>query len=205
MTTGSGTLDWWARFARRFWHGRRRGVTLWGVMLGFSIVVVSTIGAVALYNNTKSTMAANDSVELLNTVRMNVDRIYAGQSSYGTGNASMVSVLDARGGIPDSARIAGDPDTPANATIEHPYGQGVLVLGSGGRFAIVFEDMDNEACANLAQAYAGRSRARSGIVNIEVESTHDVFTGTPVVVSLATIDTLCDEGVAANDLIFTFG
>ena len=187
-------------FARRLRLGRKRGVTLWGVLLGFSLVVVATIAAVGLYNSAKSNMASNDSVELLNTIRMNVDRVYAGQSSYGTGNGSLVAVLDKRGGIPDSARKAGPP-----VTIEHPYGKAVLVVGDGGRFAIIFEDLDDEVCANLAQAYAGRTRARSGVVNIEVKAPDTVATGAPVVKDLAAITTACALGVEGNDLVFTFG
>ena len=205
MTMDSETMGRRVSFARRLRLGRKRGVTLWGVLLGFSLVVVATIAAVGLYNSAKSNMSGNDSVELLNSLRMNVDRIYAGQASYGaTANVSLVATLDKRGGVPDSARkVAG-----AITTIEHPYGKGVLVLGNGGRFAIVFKSLDDAICANLAQAYAGRTRARSGIANIEVKKTASgevVFTGAPAIVTLDAITVACVQGDELNDLFFTFG
>ena len=65
---------------------------------------------------------------------------------------------------------------------------------------IVFKDVDDEVCAALGDAYAGRSRARAGIVSLTVNGT--VLTS-PVTVAQVTAN--CDDGAGANDIGFTFG
>ena len=78
-----------------------------------------------------------------------------------------------------------------------------LTGGPGGvtnRFRITFEDVDDAICAALGDAFAGRSRARAGLVEMVVNGTTLASPVTNVQVT-----TNCAEGDAANDIGFTFG
>ena len=68
------------------------------------------------------------------------------------------------------------PSRPGSSpTIRHPFGAAVTVTGGPGgvtnRFRIVFEDVDDAICAALGDAFAGRSRARAGLVEMTVNGT----------------------------------
>ncbi|MDE0377716.1 MAG: type 4 pilus major pilin, partial [Rhodospirillales bacterium] len=64
----------------------------------------------------------------------------------------------------------------------------------------VFNDVDDEVCAAMGDAYAGRTRARAGIVSMVVNAT---TLASPVTVAQVTAN--CDDGAGANDIGFTFG
>ena len=181
--------------ARRF----RRGFSLFGVLLGLGLASVVIVGAVSTYNAAREAANRSEALVLLNRIRANVEAAFAGAPSYGN-NADLVAALDRRGGIPDSARtIAGD-----NIEIRHPFGGLVTVIGGPGgitnRFQILFADVDNEICAALGDAYAGRSRARAGVISIAING---ATLASPV--TAAQITAACDDGDGANDIGFVFG
>ena len=73
----------------------------------------------------------------------------------------------------------------------------IITGGPGGetnQFRIVFRDVDDEVCAALGDAYAGRSRARAGIVSLTINGT---ALTSPVTVAQVTAN--CDDGAGAND------
>ena len=88
--------------------------------------------------------------------------------------------------------------------IRHPFGGLVTVTGGPGgitnRFRIQFADVDNEICAALGDAYAGRSRARAGVISITINA---AALTSPV--TAAQITAACDDGDGANDIGFIFG
>ena len=177
----------------------RRGFSLFGVLLALTLAAVAIVGAVSLYNAARESANRSQALALLNQLRANVESVYAGAPSYG--NASdLIATIDRRGGIPDSARVV----SGSAVQIRHPFGGLVTVTGGPGgatnQFRIVFKDVDDEVCAALGDAYAGRSRARAGIVSLTVNST--VLTS-PVTVAQVTAN--CDDGAGANDIGFTFG
>ncbi|MDD9990763.1 MAG: type 4 pilus major pilin, partial [Rhodospirillales bacterium] len=148
----------------------RRGFSLFGVLLGLTLAAVAIVGAVGLYNAARESANRSEALTLLNRLRANVESVYAGAPSYGN-NTDLVATIDRRGGIPDSARtMRGN-----RVQIRHPFGGRVTVTGGPGgatnQFLIVFNDVDDEVCAALGDAYAGRSRARAGIVSITVNGT----------------------------------
>lgn len=173
-----------------------------GVLLSVVAGLVAIVAVVGIYNRITASLNEGEAITLLNQLRANVENIYSGQSSYGT-NTNLVPVLGGFGRIPDNAR-KGSGNT---ATIEHPFGSPVTVLGNGGRFAITFQGLDDETCKALGQAYAGRTRAGSGIVAIAVAKAAPttVATGAPVVRDIAWLNTNCNQGTAANQLTFVFG
>ena len=177
----------------------RRGFSLFGVLLALTLAAVAIVGAVSLYNAARESANRSQALALLNQLRANVESVYAGAPSYG--NASdLIATIDRRGGIPDSARVV----SGRTVQIRHPFGGLVTVTGGPGgatnQFRIVFNDVDDEVCAALGDAYAGRSRARAGIVSLTVNGT--VLTS-PVTVAQVTAN--CDDGAGANDIGFTFG
>ena len=176
-----------------------RGFSLFGVLLGLTLAAVAIVGAVGLYNAARESANRSEALTLLNRLRANVESVYAGAPSYGN-NADLIATIDRRGGIPDSARtMRGN-----RVQIRHPFGGRVTVTGGPGgatnQFLIVFNDVDDEVCAAMGDAYAGRSRARAGIVSITVNGT---TLTSPVTVAQVTAS--CDGGTGANDIGFTFG
>ena len=181
--------------ARRF----RRGFSLFGVLLGLGLASVVIVGAVGTYNAARESANRAEALVLLNRIRANIEAAFAGAPSYGA-NADLVAALDRRGGVPDSARtVVGE-----NVQIRHPFGGLVTVTGGPGgitnRFRIQFADVDNEICAALGDAYAGRSRARAGVISITING---AVLASPV--TAAQITAACDDGDAANDIGFIFG
>ena len=177
----------------------RRGFSLFGVLLGLTLAAVAIVGAVSLYNAARESANRSEALTLLNRLRANVESVYAGAPSYGN-NANLVATVDRRGGIPDSARVM----NRNRVQIRHPFGGRVTITGGPGgatnQFLIVFNDVDDEVCAAMGDAYAGRSRARAGIVSITVNGT---VLASPVTVAQVTAN--CDDGAGANDIGFTFG
>ena len=182
--------------ARRF----RRGFSLFGVLLGLGLAAVVIVGAVGTYNAAREAANRSEALVLLNRVRANIETAFAGAPSYGN-NADLVASLDRRGGIPDSARTIGKGK---KVEIRHPFGGLVTVTGGPGgisnRFRIQFADVDNEICASLGDAYAGRSRARAGVISITING---AALTSPV--TAAQITAACDDGDGANDIGFIFG
>ena len=193
---GAAALARAARLRQKRW---RRGFSLFGVLLGLTLAAVAIVGAVGLYNAARESANKSQALTLLNQLRANVESIYAGAPSYGN-NTDLIATIDRRGGIPDSARTR----RGGTVQIRHPFGGLVSVIGGPGRatnqFRIVFNDVDDEVCAAMGDAYAGRSRARAGIVSITINGT--VLTS-PVTVAQVTAN--CDDGAGANDIGFTFG
>ena len=182
--------------ARRF----RRGFSLFGVLLGLGLAAVVIVGAVGTYNAAREAANRSEALVLLNRIRANIEAAFAGAPSYGN-NADLVAALDRRGGIPDSARTIGKDK---KVEIRHPFGGLVTVTGGPGgitnRFRIQFADVDNEICAALGDAYAGRSRARAGVISITINA---AALTSPV--TAAQITAACDDGDGANDIGFIFG
>ncbi len=175
-----------------------------GVLLSVVAGLVAIVGVVGIYNGITARLNEGESIELLNTLRANVERIYSGQASYGTGTTDLVPILRGFGKIPDGAKVG----SSGSETIAHPFGGAVSVEGNAGRFSITFEDLDNETCKDLGQAYAGRTRAGSGIVRMAVASGAPAgarWSGPPVVRDIGWLNTNCNNGVAGNNLTFVFG
>ena len=173
-----------------------------GVLLSVVAGLVAIVAVVGIYNGITARLNEGESIELLNTLRANVERIYSGQASYGT-NADLVPIVRGFGKIPDGAKVG----AAGSETIQHAFGGAVTIRGNSGRFAITFDDLDNETCKDLGQAYAGRTRAGSGIVIMLVDTAAPttVSTAAPAVRNIAWLNTNCNKGVAANALTFVFG
>ena len=184
------------RLGARRW---RRGFSLFGVLLGLGLAAVVIVGAVGTYNAARESANRSAALTLLSQLRANVEAAWAGAPSYGS-NADLVAAIDRRGGIPGGARVL----VGGKAQIRHPFGGPVKVLGGPGgitnRFRITFEDVDDAICAALGDAFAGRSRARAGLIEMVVNG---ATLSSPV--TNAQVTSNCGDGDADNDIGFTFG
>ena len=164
--------------ARRHTLGRlarRRGLTLFGSLMGLGLAAVATIGAVGLYQSATDAMKRTETLGLITQLSTAVRTIYASSGTYGT--ADLVPVLYDRAAIPDAA-LSGTADAP---TITHPYGYFVEIEGAdqGRNFTIELQRLDPSICFAIGDAYLGLARGRSGLAYIS-------FNGTPVNASLLT-------------------
>ena len=193
---GSGPRPGSLRLRARRW---RRGFSLFGVLLGLGLAAVVIVGAVGTYNAAREAANRSAALTLLSHLRANVEAAFAGAPSYGD-KADLVPAIDRRGGIPGGARVVVNKKT----AIRHPFGGAVTVLGGPGgatnRFRITFADVDDAICAALGDAFAGRSRARAGLIEMVINGT---TLASPVTNAQVTAN--CDDGDAANDIGFTFG
>ena len=191
-----GARRWMRRFGARRW---RSGFSLFGVLLGLGLAAVVIVGAVGTYNAARESANRSAALTLLSQLRANVEAAFAGAPSYGD-RADLVPAIDRRGGIPGEARV----ESGGSVSIRHPFGGTVAVVGgpSGvtNRFRITFKDVDDAICAALGDAYAGRSRARAGLVQMTINGT-----GLASPVTNAQVTTNCDDGDADNDIGFVFG
>ena len=187
----------------RFWRRRRfwRGMTIWQVMLGVMLAGIAALTAVDLYQSGQEANNRNETVLLLQRLRVGIERTYSGDPSYGAANGNLVPVLAARGLIPDSALVVTTSGSSSTTSIRHPFGGGVDVVGHVGgeptHFKVTFKDIEREVCAALADGYVGRTRARSGIVSIDFDG-DDV----PAPVTRKNVTDNCEDDM---DLGFVFG
>ena len=146
---------------------RRRGLSLFGVLMALGIAAAAVVGVVAIYNTTTETQNRNEAQALLTSLTIAVQQIHQGAADYGTTGTDIVPMLALRNAIPGSARTAAD-------TIVHPFGGPVTVTGSGstatGRFIITFEGLEAATCALLLDPYAGQTRAGGVLWGVKVGS-----------------------------------
>ncbi len=65
-------------FARRLIARRRRGISLFQVLMGLALFAATLIGAVQLYNSATETQRRNDAQALLTTLTVAVSQIWQG-------------------------------------------------------------------------------------------------------------------------------
>ncbi len=141
--------------ARRAKSRRRRGLSLFGVLMALGIAAAAVVGVVAIYNTTTETQNRNEAQALMTSLVIAVRQIHQGAADYGT--ADLVPLLALRNAIPSSARRGN--------TIVHPFGDNVTVNGSAtsgaanGRFTITFANLEPANCAMLLDPYIGQTSA----------------------------------------------
>ncbi|MDE0175747.1 MAG: type 4 pilus major pilin [Defluviicoccus sp.] len=188
---------------RRLATGSRRGITIFQVMLGMLVAGVAVVGAIDFFNSAEENRQRNEAALLLHTLRANVQKIYAGDPNYGADDTDLVPTLVARGGVPDKA-LVGEAIQPgfggAVTVVGNPEGDGATL------YRITFEDLDAESCGALADLFVGRTRARTGIVDIQFGGDGGGEQAAPV--TRDEVTTGCDVDADADetvDLGFTFG
>ena len=191
-------------FGRRLVRGSRRGVTIFQVMLGMLVAGVAVVGAIDFFQSAEENRKRNEAALLLQTLRANIQKIWAGDPNYGTADDTpLVPTLIARGGVPDKALVG--------TALQHGFGGAVTVVGNpdgdgATLYKITFEDLEEEVCGALADLFVGRTRARTGIVQIDFGGDGGGEEDAPV--TRAEVTTGCDVDADADesvDLGFVFG
>ena len=171
-----------------------RGFGIFGMLLTLVLVGVGVGIAVGVYEQASRSAARNQAVSLLTQLRSALDELGSHYSSYGTG--SLVAALDARDGIPKAARQESSTGT---VTVEHPFGGAVTVTGATNQYSIAFAALDKAACVWLADAYAGGSGGRSGLVELKLNAAAQAL---PLAVGDASGG--CNLAGATNAIEFVF-
>ena len=184
-------------------QGFAAGITIFQVMLGMLVAGVAVVGSIEFFQTADENRKRNEAGLLLQTLRANVQKIWAGDPNYGTtDDTDLVPTLIARGGCRQGAGGHGDPAWFRRGRDDRgkPDGDGATL------FKITFEDLEQEVCGALADTYVGRTRARTGIVQIDFGGDGAGEEDAPV--TRAEVTTGCDVDADADesvDLGFVFG
>lgn len=201
----AGTLERVFWCLRKVVQSRRRmsaGFSIFGVMLGGILAAGVIILTVDYFQSASESQKRDQAIALLQRLKGNVQKVYAGSPNYGVAQTNLVPILAARGLIPDQNMVG----VGNAATIRHGFGGAVTILGNPGgsaptQFRITFATLEGEICAAMADVFVGRTRARTGIVSIIFNAT---TRAAPV--TRAQVTTSCNAFPAAGaSLSFQFG
>ncbi|MDE0694939.1 MAG: type 4 pilus major pilin [Boseongicola sp.] len=185
---------------RRLPRRRRRGLTMWEMMLVVAVMAFVVVGVVALYNVASTSVRILRVQSVLATAEETIRRAYSSQPQY---EANMTQVLWSA--MPTTA-IQG---TGANRDIVTPWGGEIFAGGgntpdddgtgtaSNNRFYITVLGLPEAACERLATSYLNRS----DVVGLDVEgAAATAFTQVNTAAQIALFDavseieTECDGG-----------
>ena len=187
---GSGMAVVAGRMQRAF--RPRRGMVLLDNLFGIALVAVGVGLIVGMGLYARSAFQEQRAALLLSQLVQAVTATYQSTRNYGS-NTDLIGTLDGFGRLPEDfvLRVGG------NVTLEHPFGGAVRVRGGPGgtsnRFRIEFRDLDDDICAALAEKNAGKSRGRTGLVQVRVNSTALALPYT-----VAQAEAACNGGNASN-------
>ncbi len=176
---------------------QRRGLSLFGILMGLGIAAAATVGVVTLYNTTTEVQARNDTQALITSLVVAVQRIHQGASTYGGSSgtpAALETVLNVRGAIPASAKTG----SGNNVRIRHAFGGRLRVQGVGDRFRITLNNLQQENCTQVLDPYVGQARSAGGLWSVSTASDSD-----DLPLTVAEVATICADA-DDNDLVLEF-
>ena len=210
------------RLARR----RRRGLALFDVILAVGVVGVLIAGGVLLLQAAQERIKRNDTLSLINQVRAETVRIFAGRPTYAGLDMKLLRV---RGSLPDDVirpQTSGRSDSDTTQDYDHPYDSEVDIWEVTGKkqFIIGLADLDDGSCGDILSGWAGKTRTRAGIRAASVGKSSDAGdqlvdeinawpTGNQVgdaggggvsPFDEAAVAGWCDEGDGKNDIYILF-
>lgn len=194
----------------------RGGFSVFGVLLGLVLASAVIVGAVSVYNQASESSKRSSAIRLVNQLKAAIESTFAGSPSYGTAATNLVPTLARRGLIPDDALVPNAAGL-ADDTIRNPFGGAVAITGNPGgaaptAFEVQFGGIEQETCNHLGDGYVGRSRARSGLVQMGVTTTDLTDPNNPVTTSntqtapftIAQLETLCANVSGTGTVSFRF-
>ena len=179
----------------------RRGMALMDNMwaLGITAAVVLVVIGFGLVG--QQTFREYRATSLLTQLVQAVSATYQSTRDYGGASANLIKTLCQFQRVPEDFAV--DLDDCDAVTIEHPFGGAVTVVGGhdgeDNRFAIKFDGLEKSVCTTLAEKSAGKSRGRTGLVNVEV---NDDELDMPYTVT--DVGTACDEDDDGNSVTWVY-
>ena len=175
------------RLARR----RRRGLALFDVILAVGVVGVLIAGGVLLLQAAQERIKRNDTLSLVNQVRAEAVRIFAGRPSY---DGLSMKMLEVRGSLPDDVIRPG-------GVYKHAYDRDVDIFPVTGnkQFVLMLEDIDDGPCGDILSTWVGKSRTRAGILEAGVENNASPTLAIFDALTLKTVDYTGNATIAGRD------
>lgn len=125
---------------------KHNGFSLLELLLVVSVGILLILAGLAIYRNVTNQRLTNDAVRLLNVLKQETQKLYQGEPAYGAAGTNL-NVILINSEAPPSGAITGA------ATIEHPWNGAINVVAQGNLFDIVFVNIPQGACINMAQTY----------------------------------------------------
>ena len=160
---------------------RRRGLALFDVILAVGIIGVLIAGGVLLLQTVNERIKRNDTMAVINQIRGEASRIYAGQP---TMNSLAMNLLEKRGSLPDAViRTSG-------SVYEHAYDAAINVWPITGKkqYIVGLAELDDGPCADLLVNFADKSRTVSGVRSLGVGAESTQTFGAPTLASAGVLD-----------------
>ena len=161
-------------FFQKLERGRTRGIALFEVIIALGIVGMIIAGAVLLLQGAQERIARNETLQLINQLRAEANRIWASQSTY---SGLEIHILAQSGGLPDY--VWRDDGSPPNNGVYNDddsylstYEKDIDIWGSATlkRMTIGLADLDPGPCVDILSSWADKTRAVAGIVRASVNS-----------------------------------
>ena len=175
---------------------------LWALAVVAAVVVVVIGFGLLAQANLREARATG----LLTQLVQAVSTTYQSTRNYGN-NANLIPTLNSFQRLPEDFVIRTTTGSGQSAvttvTVEHPFGGAVTVIGGPGgntnTFEIAFAGLDDSVCAALAEKSAGKSRGRSGLVDVQINNS-----GLGLPYEVGDIAAECDDGNAANEVAWIY-
>ena len=175
---------------------------LWALAVVAAVVVVVISFGLLAQANLREARATGLVTQLVQAVTTT----YQHTRNYGN-NANLIPTLSSFQRLPEDFVIrtttGSGPSATTTVTVEHPFGGAVTIIGgpagNTNRFEIAFDDLDDSVCAALAEKSAGKSRGRSGLVEVQINNSALAL---PYTVDQVAGE--CDDGNAANEVAWIY-
>lgn len=176
----------------------RRGMVLLDNLFGIALVAVGVGLIVGMGLYARSAYQEQRAGLLLSQLVQAVTATYQSTRNYGN-NANLIPTLAGFGRLPEDFVLR----SGGNVTVEHPFGGQVRIVGGPGgtsnQFRIRFTALDDDICAALAEKNAGKSRGRTGLVGVTVNSTALTLPYT-----VAQAESACSAGDGSNRIDWNY-
>lgn len=178
----------------------RRGMVLLDNLFGIALVAVGVGLIVGMGLYARSAYQEQRAGLLLSQLVQAVTATYQSTRNYGS-STDLLPTLDGFGRLPEDFVLRRNNGTFQR--MEHPFGGRVRVIGGPGgtsnQFRIRFESIDDDICAALAEKNAGKSRGRTGLVGVTVNST-----ALSLPYTVAQAESACSAGNGANNIDWNY-
>jgi type II secretory pathway pseudopilin PulG len=190
--------------AIRFAPQRRKGATLFEVLLVLLAIAGIIAAATLVFSQTSSRQKLNDAQTQLNTLISGTRQYFAGFGTY----ASLSNGVAVNAGIVPRSMIPTPPApgtlAPDSIPLRNPWSgavtlQPATVVSANDAFSITFSGLPNDICRNLLTI--NTSAAPGAIARIEANGTV-IFSEQATQLTASNVNTACDAN-NANQIVWT--